>query len=233
MCAKLTPLSPKVCVFPRIDHQERWRLLFSPQWRLCSGTRTRSNRNCQAAAALDHARPPWAPVALVYPCRYTPTRLPDTPLSVSPPAGCLRDVTLTAGRVWGGSGRGWEMGRVKFTSQPKSADRFQTRIQAADPHRDRRVFPRAVNNGAATLRSVARLALSSRYTKSRYLYSHVQRLQSNLRSQRSHFCRHFLSQSIFELFFFPLINQSNRVVVWRHPAASLTPLKAPILPLPG
>lgn len=98
--------------------------------------------------------------------RYTPTRLPDTPLSVSPPAGCLRDVTLTAGRVWGGSGRGWERGRVKFTPQPKSGDRFQTRIQAAAPHRDRRVFPRAVNNGAATLRSVARLALSSRYTKS-------------------------------------------------------------------
>lgn len=57
--------------------------------------------------------------------------LPDALLSVSAPAGCLRDVTITTGRVWGGSGRHWEMGRVKFTSRPKSGDRFQTWIQAA------------------------------------------------------------------------------------------------------
>lgn len=106
--------------------RERWCLLFSLQWRVCSRTRwERSNTNCmQQHSTVHYLRRLPSPQFIIQ--LYISE--PAAACTVLSDSWCLGDGKITTGHVWGGSCHDWEMGQVKFTSlraQPRSADRFQ------------------------------------------------------------------------------------------------------------
>lgn len=132
-------------------------------------------------------------------------------------AGCLGDGTITTGRVWGGSGRDWEMGQVKFTSQPKSGDRFQTWIQDAPSSPSRQQWRRDVVFRGTIL-------LCHHVTQSPVIYSHTCSICRGTSGTNSHTSASTSCLKAYQNSFFPLLS----IPPWLHHAASLMPVKAPI-----
>lgn len=186
----------------------------------------------ETAAAFDRARPPWAPVALVY---HPATRQQVTRYHSEPVAACRmiqrRDANdWTSGEDPVATGK-WDKLNLHHNPRVATDSRHGSR-RLASARRERRVFPEP--STMAPQRCVSwPILLCHHVTQSPVIYTHTRSVcrvtsGTNSRSSASTSCL----KADFNPFF-PLINPSNHVVVWLHHSASLMPVKAPILPLPG